>query len=68
MSKYTDADALIEVVLTIKPFKAKVFLLLTCDDLIKSSDNSEAYELLFNIANYMGYDKTKMRSLINRYT
>lgn len=67
MSKYPDGDALIDRVLTINHLKAKEFLLLTCYDLIRSSDSSEAYNLLFNIANDMGYDKTKMRNLINRY-
>ena len=67
MSKYPDADTLIDIVLTIKSTKAKEFLLLTCYDLIKSSYNSEASEILFNIANDMGYDKTKMRNLINSY-
>ena len=37
MSKYTDADTLIDLVRTIKPAKAKEYLLLTCYDLIKLS-------------------------------
>lgn len=67
MAKYTDADVLIDIVLTIKPVKAKEFLLLTCHDLIKSSNKSEARELLYNIANDMGYDRQKLEKLINRY-
>lgn len=67
MSKYTDADALVDIVLTIKHKKAKEFLLLTCYDLIKSSGKSEAYDLLFNIANDMGYDKTRLEQLIQLY-
>lgn len=67
MSKYTDADTLVDIVLTIKPIKAKEFLLLTCYDLIKSSGKSEAYDLLFNIANDMGYDKTRFGQLIQFY-
>lgn len=67
MSKYTDADTLVDIVLTIKPVKAKEFLLLTCYDLIKSSDKSEAYDLLFNIAKDMGYDKTKFVNIISSY-
>lgn len=67
MSKYTDADTLVDIVLTIKPIKAKEFLLLTCYDLIKSSGKSEAYDLLFNIANDMGYDKAKFEQLIRIY-
>ena len=67
MSKYTDADTLVDIVLTIKPIKAKEFLLLTCYDLIKSSGKSEAYDLLFNIANDMGYNKTRFEQLIRLY-
>ena len=67
MSKYTDADTIVDIVLTIKPVKAKEFLLLTCYDLIKSSDKQEAYDLLFNIANDMGYDKTRFQQLIKLY-
>ena len=70
MSKYTDADTLVDIVLTIKPIKAKEFLLLTCYDLINSSGKPEAYDLLFilfNIANDMGYDKTRFEQLIRLY-
>lgn len=67
MTKYTDADTLVDIVLTIKPVKAKEFLILTCYDLIKSSGRSEANDLLFNIANDMGYDKTKLGKLIEQY-
>lgn len=67
MSKYTDADTLINIVLTIKPIKAKEFLLLTCYDFIKSSGKSESYELLYNIANDMGYDKLSFERLIRLY-
>lgn len=67
MSKYTDADTLVDIVLTIKPIKAKEFLLLTCYDLIKSSGKSEAFDLLFNIANDMGYNKTRLSNLIDSY-
>lgn len=67
MSKYTDADTLVDIILTIKPIKAKEFLLLTCYDLIKESGESEANDLLFNIANDMGYDKTRFEQLIRLY-
>lgn len=67
MSKYSDADALLDIVLTIKPVKAKEFLLLSCYDLIKSTGKQEAFDLLFNIANDMGYDKTKLEQLILLY-
>lgn len=67
MSKYTDADTLVDIILTIKPIKAKEFLLLTCYDLIKESGKSEANDLLFNIANDMGYNKTRFEQLIRVY-
>lgn len=67
MSKYSDADTLLDIVLTIKPVKAKEFLLLSCYDLIKSTGKQEAFDLLFNIANDMGYDRTKMEQLILLY-
>lgn len=64
MPKYTDADTLVDIVLTLRPIKAKEFLLLTCYDLIKSSGKPEAYDLLFNVANDMGYNKMKFEQLI----
>ena len=67
MSEYTNADTLIDIVLSIKPVKVKEFLLLTCHDLIKSTGKSEAYDLLFNIANDMGYDRTRLINLIRSY-
>lgn len=67
MSKYTDADALVDIVLSIQTVKAKEFLLLTCYDLIKSTNKQEAYDLLYNIAADMGYNRTKMAELIELY-
>lgn len=67
MSKYTNADTLIDTVLTIRSVKAKEFLLLTCYDIIRSIDNLDAFELFLNIANDMGYDKTKLEELIRAY-
>ena len=67
MSKYTDADSLVDIVLTIKSVKAKEFLLLTCYDLIKTSHTSEAYDLLLGIANDMGYNKIRFEQLVQFY-
>lgn len=67
MSKYMDADTLADIVLTIKPVKAKEFLLLTCYDLIKTSGNQEAYDLLSNIANDLGYARPRFEQLIRLY-
>lgn len=60
-------DNLIEIILTIKSRKAKEFLLLTCYDLIRSLDNPDAYNDLFNIGYEMGYDHFKLVSLIESY-
>lgn len=68
MAKYTDADVLVDIVTTIKPVKAKEFLLLTCYDLIRSAHNSEAHDLLYNIANDMGYDHERLTQLIRQYS
>lgn len=67
MQKFPNADILIDTVLTIRPTKAKEFLLLTCYDLIKPTRNSDAFEILYNIANDMGYSKTRFENLINAY-
>lgn len=67
MTKYNDADTLLDIVLTIKPVKAKEFLLLTCYDLIKSTNASEAHHLLLNIAKDMGYDQANFTKLIKLY-
>lgn len=67
MAKYSDADTLVDIVLTIKFKKAKEFLLLTCHDLIKESGNNKADFLLSNIVYDMGYDKRSFEVLINQY-
>lgn len=67
MSKFSDSDTLINTVITIRPAKAKEFLLLTCYDLVKSSRKPEASDALFGIANDMGYDRAKMQRLITLY-
>ena len=61
------ADNLIEIILTIKSRKAKEFLLLTCYDLIRNLDNTDAYNDLFNIGHEMGYDHFKLVKLIESY-
>ena len=67
MPKFNDPDILIDTVLTIKDKKTKEFLLLSCYDLAKMSDKEEAYELLYNIANDMGYNRDRLTQLINQY-
>ena len=48
--------------------KTKEFLLLTCYDLTKMSGRAEAYELLYNIANDMGYNRERLHMLIRQYS
>jgi len=68
LPKYPDADKLIDKILTIKNKKAKEFILLTCYDLTKMSGKSEAYDCLYNIANDMGYDRERLKTLIDQYS
>ena len=68
LPKYQDADKLIDTVLTIKDRKSREFILLTCYDLTKMSEKSEAYEFLYNIANEMGYNREKLHKLIDQYS
>ena len=68
LPKYQDADKLIDTVLTIKDRKSREFILLTCYDLTKMSGKSEAYEFLYNIANEMGYNRDKLKNLVNQYS
>ena len=68
MPKYNDADKLIDTVLTIRDKKSKEFLLLSCYDLAKMSGNEEAYEVLYNIANEMGYNRNRLHQLIDQYS
>ena len=41
---------------------------ITCHDLTKMSGKAEAYELLYNIANEMGYNKDRFNALIEQYS
>ena len=67
LPKYQDADKLIDTVLTIKDRNSKEFILLTCYDLTKMSGKSEAYEFLYNIANEMGYNRDKLKNLVDQF-
>lgn len=68
MLKFHDPDKLIDTVVTIKDKKSIEFVLLSCYDLTKMSANNEAYELLYNIANDMGYNRTNLDLLIKQYS
>lgn len=67
MQKYSDADVLIDTVITIKQRQAAEFLLLTCYDITRMSSSDQPYFILINIANDMGYDKAHLTELINKY-
>lgn len=67
MERNSEANKLIDIVLTIRNVKAKEFLLLSCYDLIRNIDNEEAKEVLYNIANDMGYDYVKLNNLFAVY-
>lgn len=68
MNNFLDADTLMHTVTTISYKKGKEFLLLSCYDLAKHSLNLDARDLLFKIANDMGYDRQDMLTLINSYS
>ncbi len=65
--RYGDADKLIDNVVSIKPRLAKEFVLLSCYDLTKFSQNENLYYFLQKIAEEMGYDHSKFTELISQY-
>ena len=68
MKRNSDPNKIIDTVMTIQDRQYRECLLLSCYDLAKMSRNSEALELIFNIANDMGYNKGRFNSLINQYS
>ena len=68
MKRNSDPNKIIDTVMTIQDRQYRECLLLTCYDLAKMSMNPEAMELIFNIANDMGYNEERFRSLIRQYT
>ena len=68
MKRNSDPNMIIDTVMTIQDRQYRECLLLSCYDLAKMSRNSEALELIFNIANDMGYNKGRFNSLINQYS
>ncbi len=68
LARHSDADKMINTVITIKSLKTKEFLLLTCHDFVNHSSNGKAQFLLENIAADMGYDNLQFRQLVgSRY-
>lgn len=68
MQRNSDPDKMIDTVMTIVDRQYKEFLLLSCYDLAKMSGKAEAYDLLYNIANEMGYNRDHFNSLIKQYS
>lgn len=68
MKRNSDPNKIIDTVLTIQDRQYRECLLLTCYDLAKISMNPEAMELIFNIANDMGYNNDRFNSLIKQYS
>lgn len=68
MKRNSDPNKIIDTVMTIQDRQYRECLLLTCYDLAKMSMNPEAMELIFNIANDMGYNEERFNSLINQYS
>ena len=67
MIKHADFHILINTITSIKPIKAREFLLLTCYDLVNISNSPEALEYFDNLANNMGYNKKRMQQLWQFY-
>lgn len=68
MKRNSDPNKIIDTVMTIQDRQYRECLLLTCYDLAKMSMNLEAMELIFNIANDMGYNNDRFNSLIKQYS
>lgn len=68
MKKNQEPNKMMDRVMNIKDRKSKECTLLVCYDLTKMSGNDEAYEILFNIANEMGYNRERFQSLIRQYS
>lgn len=68
MKRNGDLDKMIDTVMTIEDRQYRECLLLTCYDLAKMSRNSEALELIFNIANEMAYNEERFKALIGQYS
>ena len=67
MAKHSNADELIDTVITIPSGAAKDFLILSCYDIIKTSGHIESLEILTNIVNEMGYSSEELNKLLDQY-
>lgn len=61
---YTDCDTLLDIICTIKSRKATDFLLITCYELIKPTEDMESLEILHTIAKEIGYGTGEFEILI----
>lgn len=67
MAKHSNADELIDTVITIPSKVAKDFLILSCYDIITTSGYIESFEILTNIVKEMGYSSEELTKLLDQY-
>lgn len=68
LERHQDSDELIDTILTIQHVKTKEFLILTCHDIVKASGSYQAKDLLYKIAQDMGYSASRVNALIQQYS
>lgn len=68
MRKNQEPNKMMNRVMTIMDRKSKECTLLVCYDLTKMSGKEEAYEILFNLAREMGYNRERFLSLVRQYS
>ena len=68
LMKYNNVDSIFEIISSIRDKKAKEFLLLSCYDLAKSTKLNAPMEMVYSVANDLGYDREKFTSLISQYS
>lgn len=67
MNNFNDLESIINEVSTIRDKKDKECIMLTCYDLAKMSKNDEAMEIVYYVAEKMGYNEDRFNMLINQY-
>lgn len=67
MAKHSNADELIDTVITIPSRAAKDFLILSCYDIITTSGQVESFEILTNIVKEIGYSSEELKKLLDQY-
>ena len=67
VAKHSNADELIDTIITIPSKVAKDFLILSCYDIITTSGHIESFEILTNIVKEMGYSSEELNKLLDQY-